>query len=125
MRGGGGRDTPPQLLFCLPFNLLIEAAAVEGIHPILPRLERTAVNMADGYTRVSNGRRIGVVATQAGAGIENAFAGVAQASADGTPLLLLPGGRQEPAPAPSRTSTRLSTTGALPSGRTGFPCPGG
>lgn len=85
-----------EYIFCFPFNLLIEAAAIEGIHPILPRLERTAVNMADGYTRVSNGRRNGVVVTQAGAGIENAFAGVAQAYADGSPILLFPGGSPAP-----------------------------
>jgi thiamine pyrophosphate-dependent acetolactate synthase large subunit-like protein len=53
-------------------------------------VERTLVNMADGYTRVNRGLRNGVCATQYGPGIENAFAGVAQAHADGTPILLLP-----------------------------------
>src|SRR5947199_4248945 len=48
--------------------------------------------MADGYSRTSNGRRLGVVAVQQGPGAENAYAGIAQAFADGSPLLFLPGG---------------------------------
>ena len=40
--------------------------------------ESTVINMADGYTRVTNGRRIGVCMMQAGPGVENAFGGVAQ-----------------------------------------------
>ena len=78
-------------LFCFPDNPLIEAAARSGMRPIMTRTERTAVAMADGYTRVSNGRRTGVCAVQAGAGVENSFAGVAQANADSVPLLFLPG----------------------------------
>src|SRR5207247_1763664 len=53
---------------------------------------RTLINMADGYSRVTNGRRVGVAAVQHGPGAENAYAGVAQAFADGSPLLFLPGG---------------------------------
>jgi acetolactate synthase-1/2/3 large subunit len=79
-------------LFCFPYNPLIDAAAVAGIRPILPRTERTMVNMADGFSRVSNGRRLGVCAMQYGPGTENAYAGVAQAHADNVPILLLPGG---------------------------------
>ncbi|MCY4117917.1 MAG: thiamine pyrophosphate-requiring protein [Caldilineaceae bacterium] len=78
-------------LFCFPDNPLIEAAARNGMRPIMTRTERTAVAMADGYTRVSNGRRTGVCTVQAGAGVENSFAGVAQANADSVPLLFLPG----------------------------------
>lgn len=81
-----------QHLFCYPANTLIEDAAVAGIRPIMSRTERTTVNMADGYSRVSNGRQIGVVVTQAGPGIENAFSGIAGAYADSTPILVLPGG---------------------------------
>jgi acetolactate synthase-1/2/3 large subunit len=79
-----------EYLFCFPTTPLIEACAVAGIRPIVTRVERTLVNMADGYTRVHGGLRNGVCATQYGPGIENAFAGVAQAYADGTPLLMLP-----------------------------------
>jgi acetolactate synthase-1/2/3 large subunit len=81
-----------QYLFCFPVNSLIDEAARLDIRPIVARTERTLVNMADGYSRVMNGRRIGVAAVQHGPGAENAFAGVAQAYADGSPMLFLPGG---------------------------------
>ena len=80
-----------EYLFCYPANPLIEAAASAGIKPIMSRTERATVNMADGYSRVTNGRRPGVVVTQSGPGIENAFGGIAQAYADSVPLLALPG----------------------------------
>jgi len=81
-----------EYLFCFPAHGLIDACAALGIRPIITRTERTLVNMADGYTRVRNGRRIGVCAVQAGPGAENAFAGVAQAASDGIPILVFPGG---------------------------------
>ena len=81
-----------EYLFCYPANPLIEAAAIAGIKPIMSRTERTTVNMADGYTRVTNGHRTGVVVAQHGPGIENAFGGVAHAYAESTPILVLPGG---------------------------------
>jgi thiamine pyrophosphate-dependent acetolactate synthase large subunit-like protein len=79
-------------LFCFPSNPLIEACAVEGIRPILARTERTVLAMADGYTRVHNGRRIGVCVVQRASGLENTFGGVAQVFSDSTPVLILPGG---------------------------------
>ncbi|MBI3863230.1 MAG: thiamine pyrophosphate-requiring protein [Planctomycetia bacterium] len=81
-----------EYLFCFPVNPLIDECARIGIRPIVARTERTLLNMADGYSRASNGRRIGVAAVQNGPGAENAYAGVAQAFADGSPLLFLPGG---------------------------------
>src|SRR5260370_36843357 len=48
--------------------------------------------MADGISRLSSGRRIGVFAMQPGPGGENAFGGVAQAFSESVPLLVLPGG---------------------------------
>ena len=75
-----------------PEQKLIDAAAKEGIRPIITRQERTGVNMADGYSRIRNGRTIGVFTMQRGPGAENAFSGVAQAFADSVPLLVLPGG---------------------------------
>ncbi len=81
-----------EYLFCFPLNALIDECARLDIRPIVARTERTMLNMADGYSRVSNGRRIGVAAVQHGPGAENAFAGVAQAFADGSPVLFLPGG---------------------------------
>ena len=81
-----------EYLFSYPNQPLIDAAAEIGIRPIIARSEKTMINMADGYTRTSNGRRLGVCVVQSGPGIENAFGGVAQAFADSIPLLLLPGG---------------------------------
>jgi len=77
-----------------PMQNLIEAAGREGIRPIITRQERAGVNMADGYSRVMNGRRIGVFTMQRGPGAENAFGGVAQGYADNVPFLVLPGGAE-------------------------------
>ena len=81
-------------LAAFPMQTLIDAAAKEGIRPIVTRQERAGVNMADGYSRVMNGRRIGVFTMQRGPGAENAFGGVAQGFADNVPLLVLPGGAE-------------------------------
>jgi acetolactate synthase-1/2/3 large subunit len=81
-----------EYLFCFPSNPLIDECARIGIRPIVTRTERALLNMADGFSRASNGRRIGVAAVQHGPGAENAYAGVAQAFADGSPVLFLPGG---------------------------------
>jgi thiamine pyrophosphate-dependent acetolactate synthase large subunit-like protein len=79
-------------VFCFPSNPLIDAVAAVGIRPIVGREERTVINMADAYSRVSNGHQIGVCMVQFGPGAEHAFGGVAQAYADSVPLLVLPGG---------------------------------
>ena len=47
-------------LFCFPANSLIDACAKVGIRPIMARTERTLINMADGFSRISNGDRLGV-----------------------------------------------------------------
>ena len=80
-------------LSCFPAQTLIDACAREGIRPILCRQERAGVNMADGFSRVKNGKTIGVFTMQTGPGAENAFGGVAQAFADNVPILLIPGGQ--------------------------------
>jgi thiamine pyrophosphate-dependent acetolactate synthase large subunit-like protein len=97
MNGGGAiaevlRREGTTQIFCFPSNPLIDSIADADIRPVMARVERVLLNMADGYTRASNARQIGVVVTQGGPGIENAFGGVAQAYADATPLLILPGG---------------------------------
>ena len=81
-----------QWMACFPNNPLIEAAARAGIRPISFRHERGAVMAADGFSRLSDRLRFGVVAVQSQAGAENALGGVAQAYADNIPLLVLPGG---------------------------------
>src|SRR5579862_6080785 len=77
-------------LFCFPTTPIIEAAAAAGIRPVICRQERVGVHMADGCSRIMNGRPAGVFAMQYGPGAENAFAGIASAYSDSTPLLLLP-----------------------------------
>lgn len=79
-------------LACFPSNPLIEAVAKEGIRPIAFRHERGAVMAADGFSRISDRQRFGVVAVQAQAGAENAMGGLSQAYADNIPILVLPGG---------------------------------
>ena len=81
-----------EFLSCFPTNPIIDAAAAAGLRPIVCRQERVGVGIADGYSRVNNGKRIGVFAMQYGPGAENAFAGVATAYSDSSPILLLPWG---------------------------------
>ena len=80
------------VMIAFPAQRLIDVAARAGIRPIICRQERAGVNMADGYSRMNNGRKIGIFTMQQGPGAENAFGGVAQAFADSVPILALPGG---------------------------------
>ncbi len=79
-----------EYLSAFPTTPVIEAAAEVGIRPVICRQERVGVGIADGYTRVTNGRPPGVFAMQYGPGAENAYAGVATAFSDAVPMLLLP-----------------------------------
>jgi acetolactate synthase-1/2/3 large subunit len=83
-----------EFLSAYPTTVLIEAAAAAGIRPVLCRQERVGVGIADGFSRVSNGRRLGVFAMQYGPGAENAFPGVTTAYSDSTPILVLPLGHR-------------------------------
>ena len=77
-------------LFCFPTTSIIENAVAGGIRPVICRQERVGVHMADGYARVTNGKPPGVFAMQYGPGAENAFAGIASAFSDSSPVLFLP-----------------------------------
>jgi len=77
-------------MFSFPTTPIIESAAAAGIRPVICRQERVGVHMADGCTRVMNGKPPGVFAMQYGPGAENAFAGIASAYSDSSPVLLLP-----------------------------------
>ena len=77
---------------CYPSNPLIEAVAKVGIRPVAFRHERGAVMAADGYSRLSDRMRFGVVAMQSQAGAENSMGGLAQTNADNSPILVLPSG---------------------------------
>ncbi len=79
-------------LACFPHSEIIDAAAAIGIRPVLARTERGALHIADGFSRMNDGRKIGVATVQYGPGSENAFGGVAQCYADNSPVLYLPTG---------------------------------
>jgi len=81
-----------EYLFCFPTLDLIEIVAQHGIRPIVCRQERVGMGMADAYSRISNGKRIGVFSMQAGPGVENAYPGITTAYADASPVLVLPSG---------------------------------
>ena len=80
------------VLFAYPVNPLIEAAAEVDIRTIIVRQERTGLHMADAYSRMSSGDKIGVFCMQHGPGAENAFGGVAQAFSESSPILVIPAG---------------------------------
>ena len=82
------------ILFAYPVNPLIEAAAEEDIRTVIVRQERTGLHMADAYSRMSSGDKIGVFCMQFGPGAENAFGGVAQAFSESVPILVIPAGYQ-------------------------------
>src|SRR5919206_1690904 len=73
-----------------PENRLLNSAAALGMRPIITRTERVAVNIADGFARARNGERLLPCVTQYGPGTEAAFAAVAQAYGDRSPILLVP-----------------------------------
>ena len=81
-----------EFIGCVPYQPLLEAAAIAGIRPIVFRQEGTGIHMVDGYSRVTNGKRMGVFMMQNGPGAENGFGGVAQAYSESVPILLLPAG---------------------------------
>ena len=77
---------------CFPSNNLIEEVAKVGIRTIMFRQERGALMAADGFSRMNDREKFGVVITQGGPGSENSMGGLAQAFADNIPMLYLPGG---------------------------------
>ncbi|HCV00616.1 MAG TPA: hypothetical protein DGL25_05380 [Dehalococcoidia bacterium] len=81
-----------EFLVAYPVNPIIEAAARADIRTIIVRQERVGLHMADAFSRINSGDRIGVFAMQHGPGAENAFGGVAQAYGDSVPILVMPGG---------------------------------
>jgi thiamine pyrophosphate-dependent acetolactate synthase large subunit-like protein len=80
------------ILFAYPVNPLIEAAAKLDIRTVIVRQERIGLHMADAYSRLSSGDKIGVFCMQHGPGAENAFGGVAQAYSESVPILVIPAG---------------------------------
>ena len=81
-----------EIIFGYPVNHILEFAARAGIRPIIVRQERIGLHMADAFSRLTSGEKIGVFAMQHGPGAENAYGGVAQAYGDAVPILVLPMG---------------------------------
>ena len=81
-----------EILFAYPVNPLIEAAAEVDIRTVIVRQERVGLHMADAYSRLSSGHRLGVFCMQHGPGAENAYGGVAQAYGESVPIMVIPMG---------------------------------
>lgn len=67
----------------------------ENVPMVMMRDDRYAIALADGYSRVTGGSPIGVATVQGGvnaAGIQVAYAGLAQAFEDGSPILCITDG---------------------------------
>jgi len=75
-----------------PYNQVIDSCADLNIPPVIARSERVAINIADGYSRMSANQAFGVCAVQYGPGSEASFPAIAAAYADSSPILLIPGG---------------------------------
>ena len=98
-------------VFSYPYSPVMEGMARADLRLIMARQERVAGNMADGVSRSTNGREIGTFTVQQSAGSENAFAPVAQAFTDSTPMLVLPG---HPGTVKSHVPPYLRDAGPLP-----------
>src|SRR3954465_13581106 len=86
--GGGWVSTFP---VCRVNNAL----GREGVPMLMMRDDRYAVAVADAFSRITAGTRIGVCTFQGGvnaAGMQYAYAGMAQAYEDGSPVLCIPDG---------------------------------
>jgi len=78
-----------------PVSGINNACGEEGVPNLMMRTERFAVAVADGYSRVSNGKRIGVCSVQGGlnpAGLQAAYGAIAQAYEDSSPILCIASG---------------------------------
>ena len=80
-------------LICYPRQPLIDACARVDIRPVVCRQERVGVGLADGISRSTYGKKIGVFSMQGGPGVENTFPGAAQVFGDNVPVLLISGDR--------------------------------
>ncbi|TRC98421.1 thiamine pyrophosphate-requiring protein [Mesorhizobium sp. WSM4303] len=75
-----------------PHSDIIDCGAKLGIVPLIVRQERHALHIADGYARMTGGRKICCTTVQYGPGSENAVGAVAQCYGDNVPVLHMPGG---------------------------------
>ena len=78
-----------------PVCRINNALGREGMPMIMMRDDRYAVALADGYSRVTGGERIGVCTVQGGvngAGLQYSYPGLAQAFEDNSPMLCITDG---------------------------------
>ena len=78
-----------------PGCIVNNALGREGVAIIMMRDERYAVAVADAYSRITGGKRIGVCAVQGGAnpgGLQIAYGALAQAYVDSSPVLCIANG---------------------------------
>lgn len=86
----------------------------EGVRMVMMRDDRYAIALADGFSRMTGGRRIGVCTVQGGtnaAGLQVAYAGLAQAYEDSSPILCITDG----VPAGSSENTQFDARASLSS----------
>ncbi|NQW24132.1 MAG: hypothetical protein HQ475_11865 [SAR202 cluster bacterium] len=86
----------------------------EGMPMVMMRDDRYAVAVADAFSRITGGSKIGVCTFQGGvnaAGLQVAFAGMAQAFEDGSPVLCITDG----IPAGETQNSQFDVTSALKS----------
>ena len=84
----------------------------EGVPMVMMRDDRYAVAVADAYSRINGGAKNGVCTFQGGvnaAGLQVAFAGMAQAFEDGSPVLCITDG----IPAGATENSQFDVTSAL------------
>ena len=77
---------------CYPTNHVNNALGQEGLPIVMMGEERFAVAVADAYSRVTQGKRIGVCTVMANlnaAGIQMAYGAIAQAWEDSSPILVI------------------------------------
>src|SRR5881409_3298690 len=77
---------------CYPTNHVNNALGEEGVPILMMGEERFSVAVADGFSRVTSGKQIGVCTVMANlnaAGIQMAYGAIAQAWEDSSPLLVI------------------------------------
>ena len=77
---------------CYPTNHVNNALGEDGVPILMMGEERFAVAVADGFSRVTSGKQIGVCTVMANlnaAGIQMAYGAIAQAWEDSSPLLVI------------------------------------
>jgi len=95
-----------------PVSKVNNAFGREGLKLLMMRDDRYAVAVADAYSRINNGNKIGVCTFSGGinaAGAQVAYSGIAQAYEDGSPVLCI----VDAVPAGSTENTRFDQNASL------------